>query len=576
MRISDWLPESLRTEPLSRNEWISEAARHLVSELSQLARRVGDAEAESSAGNTLPADEGSEESDTMEQEELLEFLFSHGLLPSYAFPTDLTSFLVEQLERKRNNEWKVTVVERPQQSIEKALSEYAPGRLIVINKETYRSGGVVANALPIEHNRAEPLFQRSRTLIHCESCSYVQDLDSDDLGNGVCPVCANILSPHMMIVPEVFLPEEGRALWEDDREQEITYATMAQFPVPVGMDDLPSLSDVGERLRFAVAADRRLVAINKGPLGEEAHNGFWVCEKCGAATANDPPQGAHVRPYKIERSYARPPAPRNCNGNFANVFLGHVFTTDLLLLRLTVSTPVITQTRRAIVLRTLEDALYSIAEGLRLAASRHPQLDLDPAEFGSGFRIVPNVEGGEVYLDIYLYDTLSGGAGYAELAGAHLKEILHDVLVLLKKCPSQCNRSCQSCLRHFFNQHLRDRLDRSLGAVLLRYAMTGEIDPECSVNEQANELRQLKRLLEIDGFTCVNDIEIGGIKVPLTVEGNGKRVVVGVRPGLIDGDNLPHSLSQLDDQLNISAKVINSYVLQRNLPDVHQSIRELL
>ena len=65
----------------------------------------------------------------MEREELLEFLFSHGLLPSYAFPTDLTSFLVERLEKKQNNEWKVAVVERPQQGIEKALSEYAPGTI---------------------------------------------------------------------------------------------------------------------------------------------------------------------------------------------------------------------------------------------------------------------------------------------------------------------------------------------------------------------------------------------------------------------------------------------------------------
>lgn len=570
VRISDWLPESLRIDPHSRSEWISDAARHLVSELRQLSTVVSGASLESPS-----TDEVSEEPEGLEQEELLEFLFSHGLLPSYAFPTNLTSFLVERLEKKPNNDWKVAVVERPQQSIEKALSEYAPGRLIVINKETYRTGGVVASVLPIEHDRAEPLFRRSRTLIHCESCSYVQDLDRSDLGDGVCPVCASALTQHAMIIPEVFLPEEGRSLREDDREQEITYATMAQFPVPVGTDDLPSLGEAGERLRFTVATDRRLVTVNKGPLGEEAHDGFWICEKCGCATVSDPPQGSHVRPYKIERSYARPTAPRTCNGNFANVFLGHIFTTDLLLLRLTVSAPVITQTRRTIALRTLEDALYSIAEGLRLAASRHPQLDLDPAEFGSGFRIVPNMEGRDVHLDIYLYDTLSGGAGYAELAGAHLDEILLDVLALLEECPSGCDRSCQSCLRHFFNQHLRDRLDRSLGAALLRYAITGEINLELGAGEQADELRQLKRLLELDGYECTNDINIGGIKVPLLVESAGKRVAVGVRPGLIDPENGRHSLGQLETRSDVSIRILNSYILKQNLPDLHQTIRAL-
>ncbi|MDE0280785.1 MAG: DUF1998 domain-containing protein, partial [Gammaproteobacteria bacterium] len=436
--------------------------------------------------------------------------------------------------------------------------------------------GVVASVLPIEHDRAEPLFRMSRILIHCENCSYVQDLDRADLDDVACPVCASTLTQHAMIIPEVFLPEEGRSLREDDREQEITYATMAQFPVPVGTDDLPNLIEVGDCLHFAVATDRQLVTVNKGPLREEAHDGFWICEKCGYATVNDPPQGAHTRPYKIERSFVRPKAPYNCSGNFSNVFLGHIFTTDLLLLRLTISAPVITHTRRAFALRILEDALYSIAEGLRLAASRHPQLDLDPAEFGSGFRIVPNTGGNDVNLDIYLYDTLSGGAGYAELAGTYLNEILQDVLTLLEECPSKCDQSCQSCLRHFFNQHLRNRLDRSLGAALLGYAMNGEIILERDADDQANELRQLKRLLEFDGYKCTNDVDINGIKIPLVVESSEMRVAVGVQPGLVDPDTADHSLLKLPKDENMLVRLFNSYILQRNLPDMHQKIRALL
>ena len=575
-RISDWLPESIRTEPQPRNEWIPDAALHLISGLRKLSGTIGDPNERPAMVEGFSTKEGSKETENMEQEELLEFLFFHGLLPSYAFPTDLTSFLVEKLEKGSDNNWKVTVVERPQQSIEKALSEYAPGRLIVVNKETYRTGGVVANVLPIEHDRADPLFRKSRNLIHCENCSYVQDLNRTDFDDVACPVCASTLTQRAMIIPEVFLPEEGKSLREDDREQEITYATMAQFPVPVGTDDLPNLIEVGDRLHFAVATDRQLVTVNKGPLGEDAYDGFLICEKCGYATVNDPPQGAHTRPYKIERSFARPKAPYTCSGNFSNVFLGHIFTTDLLLLRLTISAPVITQTRRAITLRTLEDALYSIAEGLRLAASRHPQLDLDPAEFGSGFRIVPNMGGNDVYLDIYLYDTLSGGAGYAELAGTHLNEILKDLLALLEECPSKCDQSCQSCLRHFFNQHLRNRLDRSLGAALLGYAMTGEIILERDAGDQTDELRQLKRLLELDGYECTNDIDISGIKVPLVVEGSEMRIAVGVRPGLVDSETADHSLQELQEDGNMSVRLLNSYILQRNLPDMHQKIRELL
>jgi hypothetical protein len=49
--------------------------------------------------------------------------------------------------------------------INKALSEYAPGRLIVINKKTYHSGGL-ASSKPIQ-DRAEPLFRRLKPYIFC-------------------------------------------------------------------------------------------------------------------------------------------------------------------------------------------------------------------------------------------------------------------------------------------------------------------------------------------------------------------------------------------------------------------------
>ena len=101
-----------------------------------------------------------------------------------------------------------------------------------------------------------------------------------------------------------------------------------------------------------------------------------------------------------------PTANRLCRGSatgtFRNIFLGHVFSTDLLLLRLTIANPLVTDTSDLVVLRALEDSLYSIAEALRLCASRHPQLDLDPSEFGAGFRIVPSAGGDSLALDIYL------------------------------------------------------------------------------------------------------------------------------------------------------------------------------
>lgn len=576
--IASWLPASLRTGTRSIDQWIGEVAQELLDQLTDIMAELQPAQPV--AGNA--ANGGDDEDDDGERnalgnEELLEFLFSRGILPSYAFPTDLTSFLVERLVRQENaQQWKMEIIERPQQGINKALSEYAPGRLIVINKETYRSGGVVANVLPTTHDRARPLFDDIRELVHCDSCSFVRDLEDADTEQTDCPVCRGTLQRTRMIVPQVFTPEGGRPLNEDDREQEITYATGAQFPVPVGTNDLPELQAMGARLAFAVTADRHLVTANKGQLQDDVNQGFWICDRCGRAHSEQQSTAPHERPYRIEFAFNQPRPPQLCNGTFHNVFLGHVFATDLLLLRLTLAPPMATDTTNPVVLRALEDALYSISEALRLAASRHPQLDLDPSEFGSGFRIVPSDDEHDgLHLDVYLYDTLSGGAGYAELAGRHLTEILRDVLSLLEECPAQCDLSCESCLRHYHNQHLGDRLDRLVGAQLLRYAMSGEVPPELSIAQQASDLEGLARLLTLDGFRCTSVATVNGRQVPLLVEKDGQRAVVGAQSALLVANWNGHSMTPLLNQAVVAGRLLNDYILRRNLPGEHLLIRAM-
>ena len=570
-QIRSWLPSSLRTAPQSIDEWIGTIARELIEELNSIMRELA------SPLENAEDEDDDDDRNALGDEELLEFLFSRGMLPSYAFPTDLTSFLVERLTPVQGSrQWKMRIIERPQQGISKALSEYAPGRLIVINKATYRSGGVVANVLPTVHDRAAPLFAQVADLIHCDTCSFVRDIESRVASRPDCPVCGGTLQTTRMIVPQVFTPENGRELSEDDREQDITYATGAQFPVPIGTNDLPGLEPIGTRLASAVTTDRKLVTANKGQLQNDAYQGFWICEKCGKASTEQPAAGPHRRPYDIEFAFNQPKPSKLCDGEFHNVYLGHVFATDLLLMRMTIQPPMATDTNNLIVLRTLEDAAYSIAEALRLAASRHPQLDLDPSEFGAGFCVVPsgNAEG-HLFLDVYLYDTLAGGAGYAELAGQYLKDILRDVLDLLENCPAHCDRACESCLSHYHNQYLRDRLDRFVGAQLLRYGMSGEIPPEAPLQAQAVSLEGLARLLQLDVFQCSAMAKVGRQTVPLMVEKDGTRAVVGVQSALLAASWNGHSLQQLFGPGRMQGKIFNDYILRRNLPDEHQAIRAL-
>lgn len=143
-------------------------------------------------------------------------------------------------------------------------------------------------------------------------------------------------------------------------------------------------------------------------------------------------------------------------------------------------------------------------------------------------------------LEVFLYDTLAGGAGYAEIAARHLPEILEAAIDLLEGCT--CKTSCTECLNHFQNQHLQKRLDRHLGAMLLRYAILGE-EPVCSSPEgQALTLSQLRASLELDGYRCTS---LDDDSMPLLVERNGRRVAVGCYPGLINTPEFIHPLRPL-------------------------------
>ncbi|MCI3044257.1 hypothetical protein ML366_23635, partial [Escherichia coli] len=137
-----------------------------------------------------------------------------------------------------------------------------------------------------------------------------------------------------MIQPEVFGPENAKELNEDDREQEITYVTAAQYPQPVDPEDF-KFNNGGAHIVFTHAIDQKLVTVNRGK-NEGESSGFSVCCECGAASVYDsysPAKGAHERPYKY---IATKETPRLCSGEYKRVFLGHDFRTDLLLLRITV------------------------------------------------------------------------------------------------------------------------------------------------------------------------------------------------------------------------------------------------
>lgn len=64
----------------------------------------------------------------------------------------------------------------------------------------------------------------------------------------------------------------------------------------------------------------------------------------------------------------------------------------------------------------------------------------------------------------------------------------------------------------------------------------GTLPEEKAPAAQANLLRNLQRLLELEGFECRGLAAIHGIAVPLVVSHQGRQVTVGLRPALLTPD----------------------------------------
>ena len=75
--------------------------------------------------------------------------------------------------------------------------------------------------------------------------------------------------------------------------------------------------------------------------------------------------------------------------------------------------------------------------------------------------------------EVFLYDTLPGGAGFASQLAERGEELIERALHLMENCPENCDASCYRCLRSFKNKFEHSLLDRHVGVELLGYLLTG-------------------------------------------------------------------------------------------------------
>lgn len=487
-------------------------------------------------------------------EYLIEFLFSHGHLPSYAFPRDLCALQIER-ETQQTGRPRVGVLQRPQQGLNIALTEYAPGRLVVVNKKTYRVGTVASGGASSEVNRAERLFEGRRTYVHCDACLFTAGFAQASVLTTKCPLCPDgILKSVTVIQPEVVFPEGGKEVDEFDDEQIFSQATSAQLPLPEG-SSIPVWHLELSNARLAVARDQPMVMVNKGADSQNGdESGFLVCSKCGKTSLDGLDLGPHARDYKIALRPGVIKPSFKCSGDFERVFLGYAFASDILLLRISISKSLRFDPIDNRFKFPISDALQSLCEAIVLGISQ--QLDIDIREISAGFRFVR--QGDSHFADVFVFDTLAGGAGYATMAGDVFRDVLEKSHSLLSSCT--CGTSCDKCLRHYGNRFHHSSLDRFLALEILDFVRDGELRPALSVAGQRTELRDLADLLELAGWVVDSSSH-----VPLAATKDGRTVEIFSMPSL----RSPNSLGWLPAK---DKYIFTPYEIAKDLPGAYAEV----
>jgi hypothetical protein len=109
-----------------------------------------------------------------------------------------------------------------------------------------------------------------------------------------------------------------------------------------------------------------------------------------------------------------------------------------------------------------------------LANAAAAVLNIDPDELRIGVRPVAR-PAGQFIGEIFIHDTLPGGAGYARQVHDALAAVFTLAAELGSACEPDCPGACYSCLLDYRNQQDHPLLDRSLGHALIEWVRTAAV-----------------------------------------------------------------------------------------------------
>ena len=454
----------------------------------------------------------------LDPEKLLDRLFDRGVLPRYAFPTDVVTFHV--FDKALSTERRAVLKYSPQLGLNQALSSYAPGREVWVNGERHYSFAIWT---PFRRRECWQAWFGMQVYFECDRCGYarVEKRSTEHYVGQVlnCPACGTAgslgVGTRWLRPPGFAHPVDLNAelpLEDSPTPTRPTHAKLSATFTDSGPPEQAARAPNGAGYEVWTAK-QKLVLTNTGS-DDRMKPGFLYCPQCGRAEPNGWSsgkfqKGGHPRPNPDHH-----PQGASCNGTPTVVVLGNEFETDVALFRFHLGGPVTIPPGSTVA----KIVLTTVAEALAAAAAK--VLDIEASDIGAEFRVAMTPEGRTGRdVEVYLYDLTPGGAGFVRAAAGGPIRLFSTALERLESC--SCTHSCYQCLRSYKNKWDHKYLDRKLGAAFIRHVVLGE---QPTIAEEDED--RLLDALRVDLAEAGHDVIAldGGLRLPGL---DGRVVVLG-------------------------------------------------
>lgn len=427
-------------------------------------------------------------------ENLIKFLVAKDFLPGAGIPTQVVSLNTLNIEkfkarqdikrenkrRSRDEKTPLPSYPAPSTTTVRALSEYAPGRRIVIDNFSYVSAGIQLRN-EFEDDKKFGELQRCQN----EECQH-QRIAKPEWSSEKRAKCDECHKGNMESTP--FIEPVGFSVdFTKPSSRDVSAKGTAQYKQPILLNAGAWTNESNSFYDLRSRKNGQIFHYNDGK-----GKGYAVCLKCGRATTS--PEAMRDHNHLTKGGI--------CEGNensFSikeNVYLSAITSTDYTEIRLRQ----VEENGEWGIYTDDERLLWSM--GVLLVQVLTSRLGIDEDEIDFGLKKY------EDHSSIFIYDTAKGGAGYATRFDEIAIELFSDAHQFLGKTGCKCGDSaCNKCLINYKSQWHKGKLSKQKAFNWLSAAIEQEV-PQKVTSELPNakialgslawNLRRLDRRNEIE------------------------------------------------------------------------------